>query len=87
MRVSRAWYEDTAEDIIWEFENLLCNNDTKINNLNPEENEFENETSYINKKDYKENSKAVNRLRRLHRSSNRGSCVKMEGENVWIYKI
>ncbi len=54
MRVSRAWYEDTAEDIIWEFENLLCNNDTKINNLNPEENEFENETSYINKKDYKE---------------------------------
>lgn len=54
MRVSRAWYEDTAKDIIWEFENLLCNNDTKINNLNPEENEFENETSYINKKDYKE---------------------------------
>ena len=35
-----------------EFENLLCNNDVKINNMNPEENEFESEDSYINKKDY-----------------------------------
>lgn len=52
MLVSRRWCEDTAEDIIWEFENLLCNNDTKINNLNPEENEFKDEKSYINKKDY-----------------------------------
>lgn len=54
MRVSKAWCEGTAEEIIWEFENLLCNNDTKINNLNPKENEFENEESYINKKDYED---------------------------------
>lgn len=54
MRVSKAWCEETAKEIIWEFENLLCNNDTKINNLNPEENEFESEQSYINKKDYED---------------------------------
>lgn len=54
MRVSKAWCEGTAEEIIWKFENLLCNNDTKINNLNPKENEFESEQSYINKKDYED---------------------------------
>lgn len=54
MRFSKAWCEGTAEEIIWEFENLLCNNDTKINNLNPKENEFESEQSYINKKDYED---------------------------------
>ena len=43
MLVSKSWCEETAKDIIWEFENLLCN---------PEENEFESEDSYINKKDY-----------------------------------
>ena len=43
---------ETAKDIIREFENLLCNNDVKINNVNSEENEFESEESYINKKDY-----------------------------------
>ena len=52
MRVSKSWCEETAKGIIWEFENLLCNNDVKINNMNPEENEFESEDSYINKKDY-----------------------------------
>lgn len=52
MLVSKSWCEETAKDIIWEFENLLCNNDIKINNINPEENEFETEDSYINKKDY-----------------------------------
>lgn len=52
MLVSKSWREETAKDIIWEFENLLCNNDVKINNMNPEENEFESEDSYINKKDY-----------------------------------
>lgn len=52
MLVSKGWYEETAKEIIWEFENLLCNNDVKINNENPEENEFESEDSYINKKDY-----------------------------------
>ena len=54
MLVSKSWCEETAEDIIWEFENLLCNNDTKINNLNTKENEIASEESYINKKDYKE---------------------------------
>lgn len=52
MLVSKGWYEETAKEIIWEFENLLCNNDVKINNENPEENKFESEDSYINKKDY-----------------------------------
>lgn len=52
MLVSKSRCEETAKDIIWEFENLLCNNDVKINNMNPEENEFESEDSYINKKDY-----------------------------------
>ncbi|MBP3254938.1 MAG: hypothetical protein J6M60_00390 [Clostridia bacterium] len=51
MQVSKAILEDTAEDIIWEFENLLCNNDVKLNNLDPSENRFENEESYINIKD------------------------------------
>ena len=52
MLVSKSWCEETANDIILEFVNLLCNNDVKINNMNPEENEFESEDSYINKKDY-----------------------------------
>lgn len=53
MLVSKSWCEETAKDIIWEFENLLCHREIKINNDNPEENEFESEDSYINKKDYK----------------------------------
>lgn len=52
MLVSKGWCEETAKEIIWEFENLLCNNDIKINNENPEENKFEREDSYINIKDY-----------------------------------
>lgn len=52
MLVSKSWCEEIAKDILWEFENLLCNNDIKINNKNPKENKFENEESYINKKDY-----------------------------------
>lgn len=59
MQVSKTWCEETATDIIWEFENLLCNNDIKINNLNPEENEFEGEESYINKKDYQNLKKEI----------------------------
>lgn len=54
MLVSKSWCEETAKDIIWEFENLLCHREIKINNDNPEENEFESEDSYINKKDYKD---------------------------------
>lgn len=61
MLVSKLWCEDTAEDIIWEFENLLCNNDVKINNLDPKENEFEKEDSYINKKDYQKLKKEITR--------------------------
>ena len=53
MLVSKSWCEEVAKDIIWEFENLLCNNDIKINNINTEENRFESEESYINQKDYK----------------------------------
>ena len=52
MLVSKSWCEEVSKDIIWEFENLLCNNDIKINNINTEENRFESEDSYINQKDY-----------------------------------
>ena len=59
MRVSKYFLEATAEDIICEFENLLCNNDVKLNNLNPKENSFETEQSYINQKDYEELKKKI----------------------------
>ena len=59
MRVSKMFLDATAEDIIWEFENLLCNNDVKLNNENPEENKFETEESYINEKDYEELKKKI----------------------------
>lgn len=52
MLVSKGWCEETAKDIIWEFENLLCNKDIKINNENPNENSFESEDSCINVVDY-----------------------------------
>lgn len=52
MLVSHSWCEEVAKEILWEFEQLLCDNDIKINNRNPEENEFESEDSYINIKDY-----------------------------------
>lgn len=52
MLVSKSWCEEVSKDIIWEFENLLCNNDIKINNIITEENRFESEESYINQKDY-----------------------------------
>ncbi len=54
MLVNNSWREEVAKDIIWEFEELLSNNETKINNRKTEENEFESEDSYINKKDYNE---------------------------------
>ena len=54
MPVSKGWIEETAKEIIGEFEDLLCNNDIKINNKNPQENNFENEYSYINQKDYED---------------------------------
>lgn len=52
MLVSYSWCEEIAKEIIGEFEELLCNNDVKINNRNPEENQFKSENSYINNKDY-----------------------------------
>lgn len=52
MLVSNSWCDEVAKDIIWEFEQLLCENDMKINNKNPEENKFEKEESCINEKDY-----------------------------------
>lgn len=54
MLVSDSWYEETAKDIIYEFEELLCDHKIKINNKNPDENKYETEDSYINLKDYKE---------------------------------
>ncbi len=54
MPASKGWIEETAKEIIGEFEDLLCNNDIKINNKNPQENNFENEYSYINQKDYED---------------------------------
>ena len=63
MLVSHSWCEETAKEIIWEFEQLLCNNDTKINNEDPNENKFEREDSYINIKDYKKlKEKITNQL-------------------------
>ena len=59
MRVSKDCCEETAKDIIWYFEDLLCNNDVKLNNLNPKENKFKDETSYINEKDYEELVKKI----------------------------
>ena len=31
MPVSRWWCEETSKDIIWEFEDLLCHKDIKLN--------------------------------------------------------
>lgn len=52
MLVSHSWCEETAKDIIWEFEQLLCNHDIKINDEDVKQNKFESEDSYINIKDY-----------------------------------
>ena len=51
MLASRGWKEETAKEIIEEFEQMLCDNDIKINNVNPAENKFESEYSYINEKE------------------------------------
>ena len=47
---SKEWYEETAKDIISEFDKLLINQDLRLNNENPKLNEFNN--SNINVKDY-----------------------------------
>ena len=54
MLVIHSWCEETANDILYEIEQLLCDNDIKINNKDPKQNKFEREDSYINVKDYNE---------------------------------
>lgn len=54
MLVNEEYLNSMSETIIHRFEDLLCNNDVKLNNLDPSEDKFENETSYINEKDKKE---------------------------------
>ena len=54
MLVSHSWCEETANDILYEVEQLLCDNDIKINNKDPKQNKFEREDSCINVKDYNE---------------------------------
>jgi len=43
MLVSHSWCEETANDILYEVEQLLCDNDIKINNKDPKQNKFERE--------------------------------------------
>lgn len=63
MLVNRSWCKETAKDILYEVEQLLCNNDIKINNKDPKQNKFEREDSYINIKDYNElEEKITNQL-------------------------
>ena len=63
MPVNRSWCKETANDILYEVEQLLCNNDIKINNKDPKQNKFEREDSYINIKDYNElEEKITNQL-------------------------
>lgn len=52
MPASKSWIEETAKEIIWEVEQLLCENDIKINNKDPNKNKFESDDSYINIEDY-----------------------------------
>ncbi len=59
MLVSNSWCDEVAKDIIYEFEVLLCEHDIKIENKDLENNEFETENSYINKKDYEELTEKV----------------------------
>lgn len=54
MLVSYSWCEEIANDILYEVEQLLCDNDIKINNKDQKQNKFEREDSYINIKDYNE---------------------------------
>ena len=59
MLVSHSWCEETANDILYEVEQLLCDNDIKINNKDPKQNKFEGEDSYINIKDYNESKEKI----------------------------
>lgn len=59
MLVNEEYLNNMAEIIITRFEDLLCNNDVKLNNLDPSEDKFESETSYINIKDSEELKKFI----------------------------
>ena len=85
MLVSKSWCEEVAKDIIWEFENLLCNNDIKINNINTEENRFESEESYINQKDYKNLKDKI--TKQLLDLVDYVEEKIEEFKKVWIYKV
>lgn len=54
MLVNKGWLDDIADEVIYEFENLLCEHEIKINNVKQEENQFATEDAYINVKDYNE---------------------------------
>ena len=54
MLVNKGWLGDTADDIIYEFETLLCEHNMKINNENIKENQFKSEEDWINEKDCNE---------------------------------
>ena len=67
MLVSEGALEDTAKDIIWEFEKLLCDNDIKLNYSNPEENEFEDVADYQQaKREPKEIDALDKKLQKYH---------------------
>ena len=61
MQASKSWKEETAKEIIYEFEELLNNNDLRINNNNSEDNQFESSQSRINIKDYGKLKKEIMR--------------------------
>ncbi len=54
MLVNKGWLGDIAEDIIYEFEELLSEHKIKINNDKTEENQFATEDACINLKEYNE---------------------------------
>lgn len=54
MLVDKGWLKNMADEIIYEFEDLLCEHNIKINNIKLEENQFETEDACINMKEYNE---------------------------------
>ena len=76
MPVSKLFLEATAETILHEFENLLCDNDIKLNNMNPKENEFETEQYYIKEKDYKKlKEKIIEQLKDIEEYSEKNRAA------------
>lgn len=50
MLASHSWCEETANDILYEVEQLLCDNDIKINNKDPKQNKFEKDYNELKEK-------------------------------------